>query len=132
MPPQKRQRPTKNTADLDARIKAFHEKKRQAKALSEAIAEDQAAILDMMGGEVGAEHKVDGLKAKIVQATSIVVDEQALRKRVGAAMWNKITTRILDRKKLDAYLATGELKPTTIAAVSTEKENAPYVKITQD
>lgn len=69
-------------------------------------------------------------KVTKVQGKSLVIDEKKLRKRVGAAMWNRITTRTLDRKKLDAYVASGEVNTTVLAECSHEVDKTPYVKVT--
>lgn len=64
-----------------------------------------------------------------VEGSSIVLDEQKLKKRIGAALWNKVTTRVLDRKKLEAFIASQEIPATTVAACSDEIPRAPFVKV---
>lgn len=70
------------------------------------------------------------LSTTVVQGTKIALDEEKLRKKVGAALWNKITTRVLDRKKLEAFVASGEVSQTVLAQCSDETPNTPYIKIT--
>ena len=71
------------------------------------------------------------VQAALVAGSSVVLDEDKLKNRLGAALWNKITTRALDRKKLDAFIASGEVKVTDVAACSDERPKSPYIKITQ-
>lgn len=65
-----------------------------------------------------------------VQGSSVVIDEEKLKNRLGASMWNKITARVLDRKKLEAFIGSGEIPTTVVAACSDEVPKAAYVKVT--
>lgn len=69
------------------------------------------------------------ITAARMQVSRVVIDEPALKKRVGAKLWEKISVRVLDRKKLDAFIATGEVAPETVADVSTNAVNAPYIRL---
>jgi hypothetical protein len=70
------------------------------------------------------------ISATIVAGSKLVIDELGLKKAVGAAMWNKLTSRILDRKKLDAFIASGEVSADTVAKCSEEHPIAPYLRLT--
>lgn len=104
-------------ADVDAQIKEL-----------------QSDIIDILDR---AEQKsiavdIDGrtVKATKVQSVKTLIDENSLKRSLGEKLWMKVSTRVLDKKKLEAFIATGEVDPMVVAECSTESDNAPYVKIT--
>lgn len=70
------------------------------------------------------------VKATKIEASSLVFDQPQLKKALGAKVWNKVTTRILDTTKLEDQIAEGRIDPVTVAECSTEKFNKPYIKVT--
>ena len=76
--------------------------------------------------------ELDGrtIKATKVQGVKTTIDENSLKRSLGEKLWMKVSTRMLDKKKLEAFIATGEVDPMVVAECSTESGNAPYVKIT--
>lgn len=120
--------------ELDEALVRFSELKEQAAHISDQVKVTQSEILELMAKRKIKQHVVRiGFKrvsGTIVAGTRVVIDEVGLKKRLGADLWNKVTTRSLDRKKLDAYLASGEVDVNEVAAVSEEVENAPYLRIT--
>lgn len=72
-----------------------------------------------------------GIKSTIVQKVKMTIFEDILKKKVGAAMWNKITTKALDRKKLDAFVASGEITSAVLAESSETNPESPYATITK-
>lgn len=131
-------RPVKPKADpakeLDTMIADLHDLRAEAKALGIQIGEKQADVLVQMDKQGIKSHKVKVgktiLTATKQQNHTLVYDEDKLRKRLGSALWNKITTRVLDKKKLEAFVASGEIPVTTLAACSEEKPSSPFVKVT--
>lgn len=69
------------------------------------------------------------IKATKVQPVRTVIDENSLKRSLGEKLWMKISTRILDKKKLEAYIATGEVDPMIVAECSTENPSSPYIKL---
>lgn len=120
---------------LDELIIDVQAKRDQAKSLNEDIKTEQAEVLDLMERLGLDSHMIKlpngkTVKATRIQATSTVIDEPKLKKRLGLALWNKVSTRTLDKKKLEAYIASGEVKVSVVAECSTDKTNAPFVKVT--
>jgi len=70
------------------------------------------------------------LKATKVEGVRTTIDENTLKKSLGEKLWLRVSTRVLDKKKLEAHIASGEVDPIIVAESSTEKANAPYIKIT--
>lgn len=50
------------------------------------------------------------------------VDEDRLRKAVGAKVWKKLTTAVLDPAKVEAAIKLGELDPNILSACMDTKE----------
>ena len=106
--------------------------KREYADLKKQIDATQAAVIREMGEtkslsvEVG-ERKI---RATRVQSFQTVIDESALRHALGASGWTKVSTRILDRKKLEAQMAIGGVDALKVAQCSTEKPKAEFVKLT--
>lgn len=77
--------------------------------------------------EVSADRVV---KATRAQSNRTVIDEVGLKKSLGETLWNKVSSRVLDKKKLEAYIASGEVNATVVAKCSTESEGKPYIRLT--
>lgn len=69
------------------------------------------------------------VKVKKIEPTSTVTDQQKLEARLGARMWNRITTRVLDKNKLDAYVKSGEIDMKVVAACQSTTDGTAYVKV---
>lgn len=122
------------SAELDNLILDLRKMRDKQKVLTTDIAELQQTILDQMDrqGIKSRRFKVGDkyVTASRRQNTSLVYDEKKLKKRLGAALWNKVTTRALDKKKLEAFVASGEVKPSWLAEASEEKQTKPFINIT--
>lgn len=70
------------------------------------------------------------VKGTIVRGERVVIDELKLRKSIGSAQWKKVTKEVLDKKKLEAETAIGNIDANKIAMASEVYENAPFIKIT--
>lgn len=68
--------------------------------------------------------------ATAVKGSTASYDEARLKKRLGASMWNKVSTRVLDEKKLGAYVKSGDIETSVVAESITEKPRKPYVRVT--
>lgn len=66
-----------------------------------------------------------------VQGERVQINDTALKKKLGATMWNKVTERVLDKRKLEDQIAAGEVEVADVAAASTTAKNKPYVKVTR-
>ena len=108
---------------------AKHERAR----LDDHIADLQAAIIAQMDSQGQTTMVVDledrSIKATKVQGVRTIINEGALKSKLGAKRWEHVSTRVLDKKKLEAHIATGEVDPLAVAECSTEQPNKPYIKL---
>lgn len=120
---------------LTEMIEELRERKQLAKDVAEDVKALEAQIIQVL-----AEHEQDSfetkdangkkVRAKVVQGSHDVLDELRFKKKIGTQMWNKVTTRTVDKQKLKAYIASNEIKASTVAECSTYIEHKPYVKVT--
>lgn len=75
----------------------------------------------------------DGASAKAVLVSPMtdVIDEEMLRKRLGAKTWLHVTTRVLSKAMLLAAIKDGKVDANIVAQATTTVPGAtPYVKLT--
>lgn len=72
------------------------------------------------------------IKVTVVESKPVlVIDEAALKSALGEKGWMKVSTRVMDRKKLEASIAANETDPQIVAECSHEVPGkAPYIKVT--
>ena len=66
-----------------------------------------------------------------VEGTTLIFDEARLRKALGQRGWNAVSTRTLDRSKLEAAVADGRVDPRTVAECSEERPKKAYIRLTE-
>jgi len=122
-----------NQKALASKVALLEQLKQDKAEVDGQIKDLQAEIIDLLDR---AEEKtfvvdLDGrqVKATKVQGVKTVIDESSLKRSLGEKLWMKVSTRVLDKKKLEAFIAAGEVDPMTVAECSTENEIAPYVKL---
>lgn len=108
-------------------------------ALAEAEAEMrsvQQSLIERMR-EVGTT-KVTGedgdgrvVTAALVEPTKVVIDEDKLKRRLGAATFRKVGKTVLDKTKLEEAVKTGTVQIQDVAACSDEVPISPHIKITR-
>jgi hypothetical protein len=84
--------------------------------------------------EWGIQHAsvLDGpvkITGTLVESSGLTIDEHRLQRAVGATNWQKITSRVLDKAKLEDAIARGLVDATLVAECSAETPRRPYVKI---
>ena len=70
-------------------------------------------------------------RVTFVQSVTTKVNEDGLKKAIGAPAWNKLTTAKLDRKKLSAAMDSGELDPYIVGQHVTETPSKPFIRFTE-
>ena len=119
------------SAALDANIRDFDTAKAEADELAQRIKDLQSDILNGMDSLGVKTHTTDGVQVTRVQNTSTVVDEPRFRKMLGTTLWNKVSTRKLDKGKLDSAIKEGIISPVDLADASNEKVGTPFIRLTR-
>lgn len=118
---------------LNTRIARLAALKQERDEIDVAIKEVQAEIVQGLDDiqEKSLTVEVDGrnVRATKVEAVRTTIDEKSLKHSLGEKLWLKVSTRILDKKKLEAFIATGEVDAMVVAECSNESTTAPYIKL---
>lgn len=116
-----------------ANLEALEEARRETKILKSEIDTNQAAAIEAMdkaGVQIlDFQYGDEILVARVMRNSSLVIDEDALRKELGEKLWAKVTSQTLDKKRLEALIDLGEIDPVVVAQVSREKPIAPFIRI---
>lgn len=70
-------------------------------------------------------------KVTYTKQTRVVIDEAGLRRALTAKVYDKFTTRVLDRKAMEKAMEAGEINPVTVAKFIKIVESAPFIKYTE-
>lgn len=88
-------------------------------------------LLDEVGlSTIDTDIEEGTVKATIVRAVSVKIDETGLRESLSDKQWQSISTRVLDEKLLEDKVARGLISIDLVANNSTEVQKKPYVKLT--
>lgn len=123
-----------NMEELDAMLTDLYDMRQQAKTLADDIEDVQEKALKEMES-LGVTKRIvktkDGrrLNASGQQSKTYALDEPRLKKRVGAKLWNKISTRRFDKRKGAAFIASGELTEAIVAECTTENPGKKFIKV---
>ena len=75
------------------------------------------------------EHKGERSKATAVYSSTLNFDEEEIAKALTKSMWEQVSSRRLDQKKLEDKVARGSVDPAVISEHTTEVPRAPYIRI---
>lgn len=83
-------------------------------------------------GESGISWDYNGkpARASVIRSGTIKFDEQGLEQGLGPEIWESITKRVLDQKKLEDGVARGSIDIETVTQYSFEAPKKPYIKVT--
>jgi hypothetical protein len=73
---------------------------------------------------------VNNKKFTVVIAERTVIDEDGLKKDIGAVAWKRFTIPKLDRRLLERAIADGSLDPVVVAKHSVVKQIEAHIRIT--
>jgi hypothetical protein len=91
-----------------------------------------AALMEEWGVNT-ASVTLDGVKitGTLVKGSTINIDQERLKRALGAQGWQNITTRVLDKAKLEDAMAKGLVDATVVAQCSVETPKRPYITIAE-
>lgn len=77
---------------------------------------------------------VDGdkqYKMTFVANDRVSLDEEGLKKALPAKLWKRVTKEVLDRKKLEDAVNSGEVTPEIVGAYTSVSRTKPYIRFTE-
>lgn len=92
-------------------------------------AAQQERVLKLLEQAGRKSAKIGDIRVTRVQGTSTKIDSKGLAKAVGAAMWNKITLKTLDKSKLEDKIERGEIDINVVSQYTTVADNKPYIRM---
>lgn len=113
---------------VDAKAALDHAERRLKQA--------QDALLEQMRAKHQKSYKWTNPEGKstsvtYVQGQTAQIDEKGLRRALTAKVFDKYTTKKLDRKRMEAAMETGEVDPMVVSRFVTMRDNNPYLKFTE-
>lgn len=121
-------------AALQEAIVNMRQNKDQIATLSEEVGKleaDAIALMKKMNRKsVSFQRGKRHYRGTLVAGSRMILDEARLKKRVGLAIWRKITSLRIDQAKLEAAIANGTIKSAVVADCTSEVPNKEYVRVT--
>jgi hypothetical protein len=119
--------------DLEGAILVYRNAKIACDVANEERDKAEQIVLRLMGKQQTCTITDDysTIQATVVKGTRLKIDEDRLKKNLGATMWAKVTKRVLDKAKLEDAIARGAVSPVDVATCSEEVPNKTYVKLTE-
>lgn len=90
----------------------------------------QQRLIDYLTANRRKSATVNNRKFTLVVKERTIIDEDGLKKGLGARTWNSLTVRKLDRRRLEAAIESGSVDPVVVAQYSSVKRDAPFINIT--
>lgn len=106
--------------------------KERQKDLAEQVFEAEKRLIDALEskGQKSVSANNGDLTGTLVKGSTITINEESLKKALGAGLWKKVTKQVLDKERLEAHIVTGDIDPNVVAQHSTEKDRKPFIKVT--
>lgn len=122
--------PTADLVDLEGLAKEYVDARYERDAASKRMEVIRDQLLEAMETS-GDDSTVAGTYSIVVaHPTTAVLDEPGLASALGKSMWDKVTTKSLDKNKLDAFVKSGEINPDVVAEHTELIERNPSLRVT--
>ena len=120
-----------SATDVTTMILKLDALKSQRAKLDAEITDLQAEVMSVMDDKSVAVELPDRIITTTkVQSVRTVINEPALKRALGQKYWMRVSSRMLDKAKLQAQMATGDIDPLVVAECTVEKPSKAYLKIT--
>lgn len=121
--------------DIESMILAVQAARSKMEHYQDQLSRQQKVLTDYMEANQRKTLRVSDGEGFVVQATykqqtSVKIDEDGLRKKMGAPNFDKYTVKKLDRKKLEAALDDSEALRLVVAPYVTVSKSAPFIQMT--
>jgi uncharacterized protein (DUF342 family) len=104
---------------------------RKAKSEAEALAREVTEKLLQITGDEEQWEMASGRSASVVRPTSVKVNEDELRARVGEEVWGQITKPVLDDNLLSGAISKGIVSIEVVSDCSTVTHRSPYIRLSK-
>jgi hypothetical protein len=118
--------------ELEVEVLRLEELRRGRDEAEQAYREQCRLVMRLMRSKTATVSDDDGtVRVTKVHARRSVLDEEKLRRSLGARVWDRLTTRVLDHAKLDLAIADGTVDPVVVATCVNTTKRLPYIRVTR-
>lgn len=117
--------------NFDATLAQYYNVKNKINLLTDELndlTEIIAGELEVLGRK---SYVSDGIKFTLVQAERTKINEDALKKALGAVKFRKLCKQVVDQSKVKEAINNGELDPVVLAQHSEVVLNRPSIRFTK-
>jgi hypothetical protein len=119
-----------NEESLEDAIGALHYVKQAKEEIEREFQEAQQRVITIMQSQDMKQKRVGVISATVVQRSRPKYNEESLAKQLGAEVWNKVTKKILDTKKLEQAINDKVVDVNVVAGCTEFVNDKPYVRLT--
>lgn len=119
----------KDTSREQTLIEAYLEAKQAADLAKQRVEEIGDRLIAQMEQSQTKTYTTDDAKLTYVRVGRPIIDEKGLRKALTAKVFDKYTTKTLNKKAMEDAMETGEVDPVIVSKFVTTKYNKPFLKV---
>jgi hypothetical protein len=125
------EQPDPQVLELEAELERLRRIKDHYEESKQRLEQQTEVVYHMLNERGRKSWPLDNHRFTIVQAERVKINEDGLRKALGARAFNKLTIRKVDQKKVTEALTQGEIDPVVVSQYTEAVLNRPSIRITE-
>lgn len=118
-------------SEVDQEIALLADLRAQKDEAEQRFRDQERKVIEVLQAKNQASATGGGWRAKVVRKTNVKINEESLKKALGADVWRKVTKTVLDKPRLEEAVTNGLVDPVVVAAHSDVVTVKPYVLLTK-
>lgn len=124
----KSDRKAEDTQSLSDTVARRQMLKEQLDALTEDLKSLDAEIIERFKSEGISKFETPLGKINLIEASTIVWNDEVLEGILSTAQWNRVTIRKVDKVRLEAEILVGRINEDDILVAKSVKQSKPYLR----
>ena len=124
----KSDRKAEDTQSLSDTVARRQMLKEQLDALTEDLKSLDAEIIERFKSEGISKFETPLGKINLIEASTIVWNDEVLEGILSTAQWNRVTVRKVDKVRLEAEILVGRINEDDILVAKSVKQSKPYLR----